>query len=343
VTELRQDRTTGAWVIIAPGRKLRPKLVATASGSPPVPAFDPQCPFCPGNEAQLPGIIAETPGPAPPGWRVRVVPNKYPALAPDAPLGPLIPGPHVALGGYGAHEVVIDHPRHSADPAAMDDAELEAMIQAYQQRFIALGDRPGIDTVVLFRNHGAASGASLAHSHAQLVALGLATPKVRALAEWGRQQYAVDGRCPTCAEVELETESGERVVEETGHFVALVPFAAERPSELWLIPRRHQPSFADATESELHDFGRLLRRSLQRLQAVHGALAYNCVVDSADTVHRGAPYLHWRLRIMPNLVSWGGFELETGIIINPSSPEVDAGTLRETVAVPAVFGEPTPR
>jgi UDPglucose--hexose-1-phosphate uridylyltransferase len=344
VTELRQDRTTGAWVIIAPGRKLRPKLVSdAASGSGPAPAFDPRCPFCPGNEMQLPGIIAETPAPTPPGWRVRVVPNKYPALAADAPPGPLIRSPHVALGGYGAHEVVIEHPRHNADPAAMDDAELQAMVQAYRQRYIALADRPGIETVVLFRNRGAASGASLSHPHTQLIALGLATPKVRALADWGRHHYDADGRCPTCAEVELETESGARVVEETSDFVALVPFAAERPSELWLIPKRHQPSFADATERELQDFGRLLRQSLRRLQAVHGALAYNFVVDSANTTDRGAPYLHWRLRIMPNLVTWGGFELGTGIVINPSSPELDARTLRDAEAEPTVIREAAPR
>jgi UDPglucose--hexose-1-phosphate uridylyltransferase len=330
VTELRQDRTSGAWVIVAPARKLRPKPPSPErSGPAEGRAFDPACPFCPGNEAQLPGILAETPASAPPGWQVRVVPNKYPALAPDAPHGPSIAGPHVATGGYGAHEVVVEHPRHDADLAALDDAAMHAIVRCYHARFTSLAAQPRIETVVLFRNHGAASGSSLPHPHAQLVALPLTTPRLAALATWGRQRYDEEGHCVTCSELELERAAGDRVVSATPHFLSLVPFAAERPGEIWLVPTRHQASFAESTAEEIDDFGAVLRDALRRLKAAYGNLAYNFVVDSGGQRAIGAPHIHWRLRILPNLVTWGGFELGTGIPINPSSPEQDAAALRD--------------
>jgi UDPglucose--hexose-1-phosphate uridylyltransferase len=329
MTELRQDRTSGAWVIVAPARKLRPKSPSPErSGPTEGRAFDPACPFCPGNEAQLPGILAETPASTPPGWQVRVVPNKYPALAQDAPSGPTVSAPHVATAGYGAHEVVIEHPRHDADLTTLDDAETRAMVRCYHERFTHLAGLARIETVVLFRNHGAASGSSLPHPHAQLIALPLITPKLRALADWGRQRYDEHGRCVTCSELALEASAGDRVVDETPHFVSLVPFAAERPGEIWIVPKRHQSSFAECAAQELDDFGPVLRQALRRLKATYGNLSYNFVVDSAGHASLGAPYLHWRLRILPNLVTWGGFELGTGIPINPSSPEHDAATLR---------------
>ena len=329
MTELRQDRTSGAWVIVAPARKLRPKLPSPErSGPAEGRAFDPACPFCPGNEAQLPGILAETPASAPPGWQVRVVPNKYPALAMDAASGPVAAPPHIATGGYGSHEVAIEHPRHDADLAALDDAAMHAIVQCYHERFTHLAAQPRIETVVLFRNHGAASGSSLPHPHAQLIALPLITPRLRALAEWGRERYDADGRCVTCAELEMERAAGDRVVDATAHFLSLVPFAAERPGELWIVPARHQASFAESAAEELAAFGIMLREALRRLKAVYGNLSYNFVLDSAGTSAIGAPHIHWRLRILPNLVTWGGFELGTGIPINPSGPEHDAATLR---------------
>ena len=112
MSELRQDRTTGAWAIIAPERGLRPHQRFDQPPRNHVPRLEPTCPFCPGNESQLPGIIAEARRSRPPGWSVRIVPNKFPALTPDAAPGHLMPGLHVMIGGYGAHEVVIEHPRH---------------------------------------------------------------------------------------------------------------------------------------------------------------------------------------------------------------------------------------
>jgi UDPglucose--hexose-1-phosphate uridylyltransferase len=329
MSELRQDRTTGAWVIVAPERGVRPHhLSCRSDGAAGVQPFDPACPFCPGNESQLPGILVEVPSIEPPGWRARVVPNKYPVVQPAPAKVQQGAGPQWALPSYGHHEVVIESPRHDADPASISVYDMEAVAALYRQRFADLLARPGIETVIMFRNHGAEGGASLRHPHSQLVALGMVPPRLQFIIDWARQRFAERGRCVTCEQLEIERAEGSRIIEETRFFVALAPFAASVPFEVWLVPKRHQASFSELDETECADLGRLLRRTLQRLKSAHNDPPYNFVVESFDTAGSAAAYAHWRLRIAPDLVTWGGFELGAGVPINPSSPERDAGVLR---------------
>jgi UDPglucose--hexose-1-phosphate uridylyltransferase len=329
MSELRQDRTTGAWAIVAPERGIRPhhtlQRAADAQGALP---FDPACPFCPGNESQLPGILAEIPSIEPSGWRARVVPNKYPVVQPAPATVQQGSGPQWALPSYGHHEVVIESPRHNADPASISVHDMEAVAALYRQRFADLLARPGIETVVLFRNHGPAGGASLRHPHSQLVALGMVPPRLQLIIDWARQRLAERGRCITCEELDIERADGSRIVEDGPFFVALAPFAASVPFEMWLVPKRHQASFAELSDAECADLGRLLHRTLRRLSVAHDDPPYNFVVESFDTAGDPAAAVHWRLRIAPDLVTWGGFELGTGIPVNPSSPEQDAAVLR---------------
>lgn len=332
MSELRQDRTTGAWAIVAPERGVRPHHAwhRCASGQA-LCAFDPNCPFCPGNESQLPRILAEIASPEPPGWRVRVVPNKYPIVQPGAAPAQAGAQPHRTLPSFGHHEVVIESPRHDADPASISVEDFGAAVTLFHRRFIDLLARPGIETVVMFRNHGPAGGASLRHPHSQLVALGMVPPLLRSMIDWADQCFAESGRCVTCEEINIERADGSRIVEETPFFVAFAPFAASVPFEVWLVPRRHQASFSELEESECADFARLLRRTLQRIKSVHDDPPYNFVVDSFDAASNHAS-VHWRLRIAPDLVTWGGFELGAGVPINPSSPEKDAEALRAITA-----------
>jgi len=329
MSELRQDPTTGGWVIIAPGRAHRPHQIRVASAiSAAVPRDEERCPFCPGNEALLPGIVDEIKSDNPPGWLVRVVPNKFPALTRNSATERSIPADPHALPGYGVHEVVIESPRHDAVLSSMEDHEISAVVSGYHQRVCALSRISDIKTIVLFHNCGAASGASLVHPHAQVVALPLVTPRSRAMLEWGDRQGRETGRCPTCAELERVLQHRDLVVEETECFLALVPFAAERPFEQWLVPKRHHCSFDDANADELDDLALLLRRALQRLRIVHHDAPYSFAIESGGHSEKRSRYLHWRLRIAPELVTWAGFELGSGMPINPSQPEKDAQELR---------------
>lgn len=310
MSELRRDATSGRMVILAPRRGGRPfDLPATDRPAAPVPPLDPQCPFCPGAEAQLPGVIAEVAGGGPPGWRVRVVPNRFAAVE--------------------AHEVIVESPRHDADLPDLDDAQMAAVVRVYRDRCRALLARPESQAVVLFRNHGPGSGASLRHPHAQVMALEVVPPFVEALVRTGAARHAADGRCPTCEAIAAELAEGIRIVEATPGFVAFVPFAAEAPGETWIAPRGHQPAFADLDDERLPEFAGLMRRVLGRIAGAYGDAAYNFVFDGADRDHRDAPFVHWRLRIAPRLAEPGGFELGAGMAINPSSPEAEAARLRQ--------------
>jgi len=330
MNELRQDPTTGSFVIIAPERRGRPGAPSSPGPGQRLPRYDERCPFCPGNEAQLPGIIAETPAKASPGWSTRVVPNKFPALTPDAIAEQ--DAEHTTRAGSGFHEVIIESPHHDADLATMDAAQILEVVASYHRRFFELSRRSGIEAVVLFCNHGARSGASLVHPHAQVIALPLVPPRIQALAAWGKRQRAQTGRCPTCEELARELQAAERIIEESRDFVALVPFAAEVPCEQWLVPRRHHASFAETGADELSDLAEMLRRGLHRLKTARGDPPYSFAIESAGLDGRAAPYLHWRLRIVPDLVNWGGFERGSGMPINPSAPEADAALLRASLA-----------
>jgi UDPglucose--hexose-1-phosphate uridylyltransferase len=333
MSELRQDKTTGAWVLISPGRRQRPSdALARECVTGQTHDFDPTCPFCPGNEGQLPGIVAEMPAREPPGWRVRVVPNKYPAVCPNTLEVPFLDLHHMIMRGYGYHEVVIESPQHNRDLVSMSDTEREAAVAMYHRRYTQLIGNAGIKSVTLFRNRLRGGGASLRHPHAQLIALGVIPARLQSMTKWACHCYDAIKRCVTCDEIAFERNDQRRIVEETQSFLTLVPFAATVPSEIWLVPVRHQASFAAMNEGECADLGVLLGRTLRRLMVVHGDLPYNLILDSAGCRDRDAVAFHWRLRITPNLASWGGFERGTDLPINPSLPEQDAALLRAATA-----------
>ena len=326
MSELRQDRTTGARVIIAPKRGTRPHARANARLGPR-PRFDPTCPFCPGNEADLPGIVAETAMHGAPGWRLRVVPNKYPAVQREQ----AVPAAGVCREfrpARGVHQVIIESPWHDAELDSMGADELNAVVAVYRERSRALLGEDGVQAAILFRNYGPRAGASLLHPHAQIVALDVVPPKVAAMGAWAARYIQEHGRCVLCDELTSERKDGRRVVDENDAFVALVPFAAEHPFEIWLVPKRHQPSFTALDDGDLPPFAALLGRALRRLSVTLGDPPYNFVVDSAPKSELSAAHWHWKLRIVPEVATWGGFELGSGLPINPSSPEDDARELR---------------
>jgi UDPglucose--hexose-1-phosphate uridylyltransferase len=204
----------------------------------------------------------------------------------------------------------------------------------YRDRTRDLMVQRRIEAVVLFRNHGSRSGASQPHPHAQIIALDVVPPRLAALADWGDHYYCEHGRCATCDEIAIETDLKTRIVEDGQDFIVLVPFAGEHPCEMWILPKAHRASFLDLADSEIREVARLLRHSLHRLRSVWDDPPYNFVIDSAARGHLSSAYVHWRLRIAPDLAKWGGFELGAGMAINPSLPEDDADILRAVALNP---------
>lgn len=329
-SEIRQDKTTGQWVIYAPARGKRPQDFEEqrqVEAPPPLPEYDPNCPFCAGNEHRLRTIILEMTRPGSDAWQARVVPNKFPAVTPDNGTERYTEGPYLAMPGYGHHEVIVDNPYHNRDIAVMSVEEVSTLIEIYHRRYVELMSQHGNLMIIIFRNHGARAGTSLRHPHSQLIATGVVPNAIRRREEEAQRYFDQWGRNVYRDLLEYELEDRRRVVLDQKSFVAFVPFAAEVPFETWIVPKRHQADFSEATHAERGELARALRTVLGRLNEKLHDPDYNYVIHTPARYKMGEPQLQWFLQIRPRLTTPAGFEVGSGISINPSLPEEDAAFL----------------
>jgi len=329
-SELRRNELTGEWVAFAPPRSGRPKDWSRGrDDAPALPKRDPACPFCPGNEEELPGILLELTAPGGSQWQTRVVPNKYPALAPTGDIKRRTDGFHLSMDNYGRHEVIIESPDHDAELSEMSQLAVETIVETYHQRYIDAMRRHENLLCVIFRNHGRLAGASLAHPHSQIIATGVVPRRIREREEHAEAYYDQWGRCVLCDMIEHELRDGGRLVDGNDSFAAFVPYAAAVPFEVWITPLRHTADFGAVRENEKRDLARSLRRVLTRLRRRLSAPDYNYVVHTAAQHRADEPQLHWYLQVQPRLTTRAGFEIGSGIRINPTLPEDNAAGLRE--------------
>jgi len=320
MSELRRHYFLDEYCIIATERQKRPtdfKRLQHASK----PA---KCPFCPGNEHMTPPasavympdgrVLQDSDGHRVRGWSIRCMPNKFPALSPSPtpPRG----GPFCVRAGYGFHEVIVETPRHDASPATLDDGQMELLMKVYAERCAHYLSMPGIEYVSLFKNFAMEAGASLSHTHTQLIAMPLLAPKV------AEEMRAYGAGCPMCAVLDRETDV--RVVREDEHFKVLSPYCAKVPFEMWVVPKRHAASLQGLSHGELMALGRALRYVLRRLHDVVGDVPYNYMFFQ----HPSDGRYHMYIRIAPKLSITAGFEMNTDVYINVVSPEDAASYLR---------------
>jgi len=335
--ELRKNIVTREWVIIAKGRSRRPSDLAGDGESPArLPALDPDCPFCPGNEANTPPevfALRTGGGRNAGGWSVRVVPNKFAALRPGGSDVLRSAGIYSARDGFGAHEVIIESPHHNKDLWEMDTAHVEGVIEAYRQRYLAYEVAESLRHVLIFRNHGAKAGTSLMHPHTQLIA-GPVLPHQMQLELTGAADYfEYLGKCVFCAIIDHEIRGDERTVLQTDHFLAVTAYAGRYPFETWILPKRHSIRFADISEHEAEDFAAVLKETLRRLALCLNRPSYNYAIHSAPAAEHNVRAYHWHMEIYPRITTLGGFELGSDIYINVTAPEDAAQYLREVAAV----------
>lgn len=329
MTELRLDPTVRNWVIVAPERGSRPDAFRgrrredTTAGA--------SCPFCPGREAETPPEMFRLPDEGG-GWRLRVIPNKFAALSGDGSREHVIdPLGFISMPGRGQHEVVVESPQHGWDLAMADEREVLDVLATYRARHRALRDAAAA-VVVIFRNHGPGAGTSLPHPHSQIVAPPVVPLLVRHRFDVAMQHHDDTGRCLYVEILDRELADGRRIVAQNDGFVAFQPFASAAPFETWLMPRTHRASFADADDDELARLASLLRDVLRGLRDLLDDPDYNYVIQSAPPGDEDRPYFLWHLQIVPRLSTPAGFELGSGISINPSSPEASAAALRDAIA-----------
>jgi UDPglucose--hexose-1-phosphate uridylyltransferase len=343
MSHLRQDVLTGGWVIFAPDRQERPNEYPLAD----CPAVNPvTCPFCPGREhLTLPEVLVRGrsagAGPDSPGWRIRVVPNMFPALDDGRgsqeglpPATDLFP----ALPGRGAHEVVVCTPDHLADLADLTPDHLAEILQVVRDRAAAMAaDLPG-HYVLPFGNHGREAGATLRHLHLQIRATPEIPATIRAKTDRLRAHRWRTGSCLACDLIRTERLSGRRLVAENEYWIALAPWASRFPWELALWPRTHQAGPTAATDEQLRSLAAVLRICLVAQRRRHGEHAFNLVFAGGPPRSAGcgqgnpADEFHWHLELTPRLTRLAGFETGTGFAINPVLPEVAADALRKEVS-----------
>jgi UDPglucose--hexose-1-phosphate uridylyltransferase len=325
-------------VIIATERGRRPRdfLVEQESGELT------SCPFCYGNEGRTPQeIFAIRPSGSAnaPNWKVRVVPNKYPALRIEGELNNRGYGLYDVMNGIGAHEIIIETPDHHRELADLTPAEITDVLVAYRTRYLDLRRDMRFRYMVLFKNHGTRAGATLAHSHSQLIAVPLTPPVAATELRVCREFYENKERCIFCDLIGFELASGERVVKEFANYVILTPYASSFPFELRLYPKRHAHDFALSADAELAELAVAMKEMLTRLKAVLKDPPYNFILHSAPPRQErlGKPDYwssiefdyHWHIELVPRLTQIAGFEWGTGFYINPTSPEDAAAFLRE--------------
>jgi UDPglucose--hexose-1-phosphate uridylyltransferase len=330
--ELRKDPITGRWVIISTERLKRPSAFRLDHV---VPLDDSLvCPFCEGNEQYTPREVLSyrrSGSPNGPGWDVRVVPNKYPALEVEGNLDRQGEGLFDKMNGIGAHEVIIETPDHSATLATMPASAVERVLWAYRERVLDLKQDKRFRYILIFKNHGAAAGASLVHPHSQLIALPVIPRNVRDEISGAHRHYEHKERCVYCDIVRQELESRVRVISENADFVAVSPYAPRFPFETWLLPKRHGAHFEDAPRHEYESLARMLKETLQRMNRALESPPFNLIVHSAPFAEAAGEFYHWHIEIMPKLTKVAGFEWGSGFYINPTAPEEAAAVLREVV------------
>ncbi|MEL4894303.1 galactose-1-phosphate uridylyltransferase [Crocosphaera sp. Alani8] len=327
--QIRLNKATGEWVIYAPSRRKRPQDFQQATQDNSLEKSLPEnCPFCPNNQKKSEKIILEIKNNQQEIWQTRVVENKFPALNFHENPRRSLEGIYMTMPGYGHHEVVIESPQHHQTIATLSVPEIEIIIETYHQRYLKLMEDPQIMMVIIFRNHGKAAGASLQHPHSQIIATSV-VPSHRRIQEAEAQRYFDHwARCVYCDILEFESREKKRVIVDNELFVAFVPFAAEFPCEVWIMPKNHQADFGSITSEEKTAFATILKDILSRLYHKLNNPDYNYVINTAARYKAEEPQLHWYCQIRPRLTTPAGFELGSGISINPSIPEVDAAFLR---------------
>ena len=329
-SEIRQNKATKQWVIVAPSRGKRPRASKRQeSEKQRLPAVDKDCPFCPGNEKSLPSIIMELPGPEGSQWQTRVVPNKFPALTSDENNVRYRRGLYLAMPGYGRHEVIIESPVHNRRITQMTPKEVGIIIETYHRRYVNVMKQNWSLMTLIFRNHGRRAGTSLAHPHSQIIVTGMVPTYIRWREERAQFYFDESGRCVYCDILEQEAQERQRVISENETFLAFVPYAAEVPFEIWIMPTKHQACFSDLSDQEKPGLAAILQDCLARLQRKLNDPDYNYIINTAARYRAGEPQLHWYLQIRPRLTTQAGFEIGSGISINPSLPEEDAAFLRQ--------------
>lgn len=326
--EFREDPFTGRWILLAPERARRPLQTGNPSHSPN-PADDP---FGEGHEAattpEVFAIRAAGTAPNQPGWRVRVVTNKFPALVSDDTALPHDDGLYRSRPGTGLHDVIIECPQFETRMARLSLADINCVLRVYRERLLACRRNPELAAAIIFKNEGALAGASIPHCHSQLMATEFVPPALASQLERANAYFLKSGRSLFTTVMNRERQEQLRVVMESSRFVAFCPYASRFAYETWILGRSSGSHFSSVDDDTLEDLAQVLWSVLNRLQRVLDDPAMNFVLQTAPLQEPERPSFQWRLEILPRRNQLGGYEWGSDCYINTVTPEAAAAELR---------------
>lgn len=273
MSQMRKDVFTGRWVIMAETATVRPSdFHFTRFGREA--RF---CPFCETNEASTPpevfAIRQQGSSANRPGWSVRVVPNVAPRLRIEGDLGRRAEGFHDMMNGVGAHEILVETPRHDRSLHELEISEISDVIRAYVARLVDLEGDKRIRYVLIFKNHGEQAGAhTISHSISQLMGLAVTPRNVKTKLMVARDYFTTKERCLYCDVLQQELKERRRVIAENEDFLTFAPFASRFPFEMAVFPKAHNSAFSHITPGQVECLARILRDTLQKLDHTLGDL-----------------------------------------------------------------------
>ena len=327
--ELRKDPIVQRWVVMAPDRAKRPMDV---KDEPQVVAgeFDP---FAEGNEAATPPEIMAYRNfgsqPNGPGWRVRVVPNKFPALQIEGNLEKRGDGIYDLMNGIGAHEVVIECPHGETNMSRLSVDNIREVLWVYHDRLMDLKRDRRLVHALIFKNKGALAGASLPHCHSQLMATSVVPISIWEEINGALEFFNYRGRSIFDDMIQQELATGSRIVLDTTHFVVFCPFASRFPFEIWILPKQQSSHFENITRQAIEELGTVLKTVLRKLELALDDPSYNYVIHTAPFNQPELPHYLWHMELFPRITRVAGFEWGSGFYINPVMPEQAAEFLRD--------------
>lgn len=325
MSQIRKDPFGEEYVIIATERAKRPSDYKPQPAKTDSPSAT--CPFCLGQEHLTPPEISSYQMGEKP-WQVRVFANKFPAVS---PMGEEGSKRQFLQEGHGYHEVIVESPEHEKSLPDYSEAEIDLILRAWQERLRDLMEKPGVEYVQIFKNHGREAGASMAHAHCQIITTGLVPPRLKRELKTSQEHYRKTGACLYCQELQQELESGSLIVLETGHFVAMTPFASRVPFEIFILPKAHCHDFRGLASEEREDLARVLKKVLGSLAVCLQDPPYNMMLHTSPAGDRYSQSYHWHLEILPHLSIQAGFEWGSGMFINSTPPELAAEFLRSSL------------
>ncbi len=328
MSDLRRDPIVGRWVIVNSNNPLRPENYekeehAWRSG---------ECPFCYGNEAMTPPEIEVIRDPKTaantPGWKIRDVANKFPALRIEGDIDRRGLGIYDLSNGIGAHEVVIESPYHHKDICDLENKEIEMIVSMWCRRAVDLTKDRRFKYIMLFKNYGPSAGASLEHPHTQIIALPMVPKNVQEELTGAQEYFEYRERCIFCDMLRQEAEEKDRVVLEDRYFMVFCPFASRFPFETWIVPKNHNARFCQLNREEVPSLASMLKELVARVKRVLPSPAYNFIVHSSPINGETIDSYHWHIEFMPKLTRVAGFEWGSGFYLVPTPPELAARYLR---------------